>query len=72
MRVFGAELSSHGTSLGTYFRLLRPTGVPLDYREILKRLNTPFIFCIKIPGCNSPAEVSFVKVNHAVLGYDIE
>lgn len=55
MRLFGAELANHGSALGTYFRLLRPRGVPLDYREILKRLNTPFMFSLKMPGS---AEVS--------------
>ncbi|XP_063832001.1 head-specific guanylate cyclase [Ostrinia nubilalis] len=50
MRLFGTHLASHGSSLGTYFRLLRPRGVPLDFREILKRVNTPFMFSLKIPG----------------------
>ncbi|KAJ0172712.1 hypothetical protein K1T71_011851 [Dendrolimus kikuchii] len=50
MRLFGTHLGSHGSCLGTYFRLLRPRGVPLDFREILKRVNTPFMFCLKIPG----------------------
>lgn len=58
MRLFGTYLASHGSSLGTYFRLLRPRGVTLDFREILKRVNTPFMFCLKVPGSASPAEVS--------------
>ncbi|XP_023943569.2 head-specific guanylate cyclase [Bicyclus anynana] len=61
MRLFGTYLSSHGSSLGTYFRLLRPRGVPLDFREILKRLNTPFMFCLKIPGSTSLAEGLEIK-----------
>jgi hypothetical protein len=58
MRLFGTYLPSHGSSLGTYFRLLRPRGVPLDFREIVKRVNTPFMFCLKAPGSASLAEVS--------------
>lgn len=57
MRLFGTHLASHGSALGTYFRLLRPRGVALDYLEILNRVNTPFMFCLKIPG-SSLAEVS--------------
>ncbi|RVE43434.1 hypothetical protein evm_011929 [Chilo suppressalis] len=58
MRLFGTYLATHGSSLGTYFRLLRPRGVPLDFREILKRVNTPFNFCLKLPGSASLADVS--------------
>ncbi|KAJ8720755.1 hypothetical protein PYW08_006220 [Mythimna loreyi] len=61
MRLFGTYLASHGSSLGTFFRLLRPRGVPLDYREILKRVNTPFMFCLKVPGSSSPAEGLEIK-----------
>ncbi|XP_072945633.1 head-specific guanylate cyclase [Epargyreus clarus] len=61
MRLFGKNLSSHGSALGTYFRLLRPRGVPLDFREILKRVNTPFMFCLKIPGSASLAEGLEIK-----------
>lgn len=57
MRLFGTHLAAHGSALGTYFRLLRPRGVALDYHEILNRVNTPFMFCLKIPG-SSLAEVS--------------
>lgn len=62
MRLVGAHLASHGSSLGTYFRLLRPRGVSLDFREILKRVNTPFMFCLKVPGSASPAEVGYVQL----------
>ncbi|XP_049878664.1 head-specific guanylate cyclase [Pectinophora gossypiella] len=61
MRLFGTHLASHGSSLNTYFRLLRPRGVPLDFREILKRVNTPFMFCLKIPGSASLAEGLEIK-----------
>ncbi|KAL4703420.1 hypothetical protein ACJJTC_005931 [Scirpophaga incertulas] len=61
MRLFGTHLASHGSSLGTYFRLLRPRGVPLEFREILKRVNTPFMFCMKIPGSASLAEGLEIK-----------
>lgn len=57
MRIFGNILASRGSSLCTYFRLLRPRGVALDFHEILKRVNTPFMFCLKIPGNTSLAEV---------------
>ncbi|XP_047508407.1 head-specific guanylate cyclase [Pieris napi] len=55
MRLFGTHLTTHGSSLCTYFRMLRPKSVRLDFQEILKRVNTPFMFCLKIPG-NSLAE----------------
>ncbi|XP_012551167.2 soluble guanylyl cyclae alpha-1 subunit isoform X1 [Bombyx mori] len=61
MRLFGMHLASHGSSLNTFFRLLRPRGVPLDFREILKRVNTPFMFCLKIPGSTSLAEGLEIK-----------
>ncbi|PZC81029.1 hypothetical protein B5X24_HaOG213551 [Helicoverpa armigera] len=61
MRLFGTYLASHGSSLGTYFRLLTPRGVPLDFREILKRVNTLFMFCLKVPGSSSPAEGLEIK-----------
>ncbi|XP_064074590.1 head-specific guanylate cyclase [Vanessa tameamea] len=61
MRLFGTYLSLHGSSLGTYFRLLRPRGVPLDFREVLQRLNTPFTFSLKIPGSTSLAEGLEIK-----------
>ncbi|XP_041969667.1 head-specific guanylate cyclase [Aricia agestis] len=61
MRLLGTSLSSRGSSLGTYFRLLRPRGVPLDFNEILKRVNTPFMFCLKIPGAASLAEGLEIK-----------
>ncbi|VVD02333.1 unnamed protein product [Leptidea sinapis] len=61
MRLFGSHLSTHGSSLGTYFRMLRPRGIPLDFREILKRVNTPFMFCLKIPGSSSLAEGLEIK-----------
>ncbi|KAL0829732.1 hypothetical protein ABMA28_003227 [Loxostege sticticalis] len=61
MRLIGTHLASHGSSLGTYFRLMRPRGVPLDFREILKRVNTPFMFCLKIPGATSLAEGLEIK-----------
>ncbi|KAJ2945214.1 hypothetical protein O0L34_g9284 [Tuta absoluta] len=50
MRLFGTHLASKGSSLGIFFKLIRPRGVPLDFREILKRVNTPFMFGLKIPG----------------------
>ncbi|KAG6446941.1 hypothetical protein O3G_MSEX004663 [Manduca sexta] len=61
MRLFGTHLATHGSSLGTYFRLLRPRGVPLDFREILKRVNTPFMFCLKMPGSTALAEGLEIK-----------
>ncbi|XP_013141467.1 PREDICTED: head-specific guanylate cyclase isoform X1 [Papilio polytes] len=61
MRLFGTYLATHGSALGTYFRLLRPRGVSLDFREILKRVNTPFMFCLKIPGSTSLAEGLEIK-----------
>ncbi|XP_053616078.1 head-specific guanylate cyclase [Plodia interpunctella] len=61
MRLFGNYLATHGSSLNTYFRLKRPRGVLLDFREILKRVNTPFMFCLKIPGSASPAEGLEIK-----------
>ncbi|XP_068623127.1 head-specific guanylate cyclase [Battus philenor] len=61
MRLFGTYLATHGSALGTYFRLLRPRGVSLDFREILKRVNTPFMFCLKIPGSASLAEGLEIK-----------
>ncbi|XP_048481199.1 head-specific guanylate cyclase [Plutella xylostella] len=71
MRLFGAELANHGSALGTYFRLLRPRGVPLDYREILKRLNTPFMFSLKMPGSAEGLEIKgqmvFCKESDSLL-----
>ncbi|XP_063622801.1 head-specific guanylate cyclase [Cydia splendana] len=61
MRLFGTELASRGSSLNTYFRLLRPRGVHLDFREILKRVNTPFMFAINIPGAVTAAEGLEIK-----------
>ncbi|XP_063366092.1 head-specific guanylate cyclase [Cydia amplana] len=61
MRLFGTELASRGSSLNTYFRLLRPRGVPLDFREILKRVNTPFMFAVNIPGAGTAAEGLEIK-----------
>ncbi|XP_060806332.1 head-specific guanylate cyclase [Amyelois transitella] len=61
MRLFGNYLATHGSSLNTYFRLKRPRGVLLDFREILKRVNTPFMFCLKIPGSASAAEGLEIK-----------
>ncbi|XP_038219009.1 head-specific guanylate cyclase [Zerene cesonia] len=61
MRLFGSHLSSHGSALSTYFRMLRPRSVPLDFREILKRVNTPFMFCLKVPGSGSLAEGLEIK-----------
>ncbi|XP_063384665.1 head-specific guanylate cyclase [Cydia fagiglandana] len=61
MRLFGTELASRGSSLNTYFRLLRPRGVTLDFREILKRVNTPFMFAINIPGAVTAAEGLEIK-----------
>ncbi|XP_026330207.1 head-specific guanylate cyclase [Hyposmocoma kahamanoa] len=61
MRLFGNYLASRGSSLCTYFRLMRPRGVTLDFREILKRVNTPFMFCLKIPGNTSLAEGLEIK-----------
>nr|4GJ4_A Chain A, Soluble guanylyl cyclase alpha-1 subunit [Manduca sexta]4GJ4_B Chain B, Soluble guanylyl cyclase alpha-1 subunit [Manduca sexta]4GJ4_C Chain C, Soluble guanylyl cyclase alpha-1 subunit [Manduca sexta]4GJ4_D Chain D, Soluble guanylyl cyclase alpha-1 subunit [Manduca sexta] len=61
MRLFGTHLATHGSSLGTYFRLLRPRGVPLDFREILKRVNTPFMFALKMPGSTALAEGLEIK-----------
>lgn len=57
MRLFGAQLPVHGSSLGTYFRLLRPRGVSLKFQEILNRVNTPFMFGIHIPSRAASAEV---------------
>lgn len=69
MRLFGNYLASRGSSLCTYFRLMRPRGVTLDFREILKRVNTPFMFCLKIPGNTSLAEVCLRKHNFFVILY---
>ncbi|CAG4960950.1 unnamed protein product [Colias eurytheme] len=67
MRLFGSHLSSHGSALSTYFRMLRPRSVPLDFREILKRVNTPFMFCLKVPGSASLAEGIYKSTELALL-----
>ncbi|XP_073954227.1 guanylate cyclase 1 soluble subunit alpha 2 [Choristoneura fumiferana] len=61
MRLFGTHLATRGSSLNTYFRLIRPRGVPIEFREILKRVNTPFMFAVKIPGDVIAAEGLEIK-----------
>lgn len=41
----------YGRQATTYFNFKRPTGLTLKFREILKRLNTPFLLSLKsLPG----------------------
>nr|XP_023017646.1 head-specific guanylate cyclase [Leptinotarsa decemlineata] len=58
MRLFGQFLSTHGTSVATYFEFHRPRSITLAFNEIIKRANTPFVLAIReLPGATLfPAE----------------
>ncbi|KAG5889196.1 hypothetical protein JTB14_000621 [Gonioctena quinquepunctata] len=51
MRLFGQFLTTHGTSVATYFEFHRPRSITLAFNEIIKRANTPFVLAIReLPG----------------------
>lgn len=49
-KLFRGALAIYGRQATTYFDFKRPTGLNVNFREILKRLNTPFLLGLKLPG----------------------
>ncbi|XP_049826042.1 head-specific guanylate cyclase [Aethina tumida] len=47
MRLFGPHLKDLGTSVSTYFEFKRPRNITLNFGEIIKRANTPFMLAIR-------------------------
>lgn len=48
-RIFKNYMSTSGKSATTYFRFKRPQGLTLQFREIVRRTNTPFLISLRAP-----------------------
>lgn len=59
----GSFNSTHGRSATTYFNFNRPINLTINFREIKRRSNTPFVLSMKShPGVKSAAEVCTVAL----------
>lgn len=57
-KLFKGSLPNHGRTAISYFNFKRPTNLTLNFREIKRRSNTPFVLSLKShPGVKSAAEV---------------
>lgn len=57
-KLFKGSLPTHGRSASNYFNFKRPTNLTINFREIKRRSNTPFVLSLKShPGVKSAAEV---------------
>lgn len=57
-KLFKGSLPTHGRSAINYFNFKRPTNLTINFREIKRRSNTPFVLSLKShPGVKSAAEV---------------
>lgn len=57
-KLFKGSLPTHGRSVTTYFNFKRPINLTINFREIKRRSNTPFVLALKShPGVKSAAEV---------------
>ncbi|XP_026471667.1 head-specific guanylate cyclase-like [Ctenocephalides felis] len=48
-RVFGADVIRAGRRAENYFRFVRPCGLAMNFQEIKKRTNTPFVVALEPP-----------------------
>lgn len=63
-KLFKGSLPTHGKMATTYFKFERPTNLKINFREIIRRSNTPFVLSLKsLPGVKSAAEVSSLTEN---------
>ena len=50
-KLIAKSLTTHGRNVETYLKFKRPTGLTMNFKEICKRLNTPFMIGLKaLPG----------------------
>lgn len=57
-KLFKGSLPTHGRSAINYFNFKRPINLTINFREIKRRSNTPFVLSLKShPGVKSAAEV---------------
>lgn len=61
-KLFKALLPMHGKLATTYFKFERPINLKINFREIIRRSNTPFVLSLKsLTGVKSAAEVNLSK-----------
>lgn len=60
-KLFKGSLPTHGRLATTYLNFKRPTNLKINFREIIRRSNTPFVLSLKpLPGIKSAAEVTIL------------
>lgn len=58
-KLIKGSLPIHGKMATIYFKFERPTNLKINFREIIRRSNTPFVLSLKsLPGVRAAAEVS--------------
>lgn len=54
-KLYKSSLPTHGRLATTYFEFKRPIGLTVEFREIIRRSNTPFVIALMVP----PGKVDF-------------
>lgn len=61
-KLFKSSLPTHGRHVTTYFQFKRPTNLTIQFREIIRRSNTPFMLSLKsVSGKHFSSEVCLVQ-----------
>lgn len=48
-KLYKSSLPAHGRLATTYLEFKRPNGLTVEFREIIRRSNTPFVIALKVP-----------------------
>lgn len=63
-KLYKTSLGTHGRLATTYFNFKRPLGLTVEFREIVRRSNTPFLIVLKPP----PGRIDFASHDLEIKG----
>lgn len=63
-KLYKTSLGTHGRLATTYFNFKRPLGLTVEFREIVRRSNTPFLIVLKPP----PGRTDFTSQDLEIKG----